>query len=101
MHWLNKKNMMEAEVGKTAKYLRDKQGIPEKAKENLKEFVRIKKALIDALKNEEMTIPQLSEKLSMSKDEVTFYLMTLVKYGDVAVGEIDDNDEYFTYKLNK
>ncbi|HOF97817.1 MAG TPA: hypothetical protein PLZ54_07425 [Paludibacteraceae bacterium] len=93
--------MMEAEIGKTAKYLRDKQGIPEKAKENLKEFVRIKKALIDALKNGEMTIPQLSEKLSMSKEDVTFYLMTLVKYGDVAVGEIDDNDEYFTYKLNK
>ncbi|HON01805.1 MAG TPA: hypothetical protein PLW20_05435 [Paludibacteraceae bacterium] len=93
--------MMEAEIGKTAKYLRDKQGIPEKAKENLKEFVRIKKALIDALKNGEMTIPQLSEKLSMSKEDVTFYLMTLIKYGDVAVGEIDDNDEYFTYKLNK
>ncbi|HOR38392.1 MAG: hypothetical protein KBG33_02080 [Paludibacteraceae bacterium] len=92
---------MEAEIGKTAKYLRDKQGIPEKAKENLKEFVRIKKALIDALKNGEMTIPQLSEKLSMSKEDVTFYLMTLIKYGDVAVGEIDDNDEYFTYKLNK
>ena len=92
---------MEAEIGKTAKYLRDKQGIPEKAKENIKEFVRIKKALIDALKNGEMTIPQLSEKLSMSKEDVTFYLMTLVKYGDVAVGEIDDNDEYFTYKLNK
>ncbi|HNZ61813.1 MAG TPA: hypothetical protein PK903_03545 [Paludibacteraceae bacterium] len=92
---------MEAQTGKTAKLLRDKQGVPEKAKENLKEFVRIKKALIEALKNGEMTIPQLSEKLSMSKEDVTFYLMTLVKYGDVAVGEIDDNDEYFTYKLNK
>ncbi|MBP9016519.1 MAG: hypothetical protein KBG17_02085 [Paludibacteraceae bacterium] len=92
---------MEAQTGKTAKLLRDKQGVPEKAKENLKEFVRIKKALIEALKNGEMSIPQLSEKLSMSKEDVTFYLMTLVKYGDVAVGEIDDNDEYFTYKLNK
>jgi len=93
--------IMEAQTGKTAKLLRDKQGVPEKAKENLKEFVGIKKALIEALKNGEMTIPQLSEKLSMSKEDVTFYLMTLVKYGDVAVGEIDDNDEYFTYKLNK
>lgn len=93
--------IMEAETGKTAKFLRDKQGIPEKAKENLKEFVRIKKAIIDALKNGDMTIVQLSDKLSMPKDEVTFYLMTLVKYGDVAVGEIDDNDEYFTYKLKK
>ena len=30
-----------------------------------------------------------------------YYLMTLVKYGSVKVGEIDDMDEYFTYKLNK
>lgn len=35
--------MMETEIGKTAKYLRDKQGIPEKAKEQLKEYNRIKR----------------------------------------------------------
>ncbi len=92
---------MEIEIGKTAKYLRDKQGIPDHAKEQLKEFNRIKKAIVDALKEQEMTIPQLAEKLQMSKPDISYYLLTLVKYGVVAVGEIDDMDEYFSYKLVK
>ena len=38
------------EKGKTAKYLREKRGgIPEQAKENLKEFNGIKKRMLDAL----------------------------------------------------
>lgn len=92
---------METEIGKTAKYLRDKQGIPEKAKEQLKEYNLIKKVITDALKEEDLTIAQLSEKLQMPKSEITFYLMTLVKYGLIVTGEIDDMDEYYTYKLVK
>ncbi|MGV8963541.1 MAG: hypothetical protein ACOH2V_09205 [Candidatus Saccharimonadaceae bacterium] len=92
---------MKAEVGKTAKYLRDKQGVPEKAKEELKEYNRVKKALTGALKEEELTIAQLSDKLEMDKSEVMYYIMSLVKYGIVAIGEIDDMDEYYTYKLVK
>lgn len=92
---------MKVEVGKTAKYLRDKQGVPEKAKEELKEYNRMKRAITGALKDEELTIAQLSEKLQIPKPEVTYYLMSLVKYGIVAVGEIDDMDEYYSYKLVK
>ncbi|MDD2243632.1 MAG: hypothetical protein VB024_12225 [Dysgonamonadaceae bacterium] len=90
---------MEIEVGKTAKYLREKQGVPEHLKEELKEFNRIKKAISEALKNEELTIAQLSEKLKMSNSETMYFVTTLVKYGVVAVGEIDDMDEYYSYKL--
>ena len=90
---------MKAEIGKTAKYLRDKQGVPERVKEELKEYNRIKKAITGALKEEELTIAQLSEKLEMDKSEVMYYLMSLVKYGIVAIGEVDDMDEYFSYKL--
>ncbi len=92
---------MKAEERKTAKYLRDKQGVPEKVKEELKEYNRIKKSLTGALVEEELTIAQLSEKLQMPKHEVTYFLMSLVKYGIVAIGEIDDMDEYYTYKLVK
>lgn len=92
---------MKVEARKTAKYLRDKQGVPEKAKEELKEYNRIKKAITGALKDEELTIAQLSEKLQMTKPEVTYYLLSLVKYGIVAIGEIDDMDEYYSYKLVK
>jgi len=93
---------MEVEKGKTAKYLREKLGgIPEQAKENLKEFNGIKKRIIDALKDEDLTIKQLTEKLQIPSDEVVYYLMSLIKYGFVKTGDIDDMDEYYTYKLNK
>ena len=88
--------------GSTAKYLREKLGgIPEQAKENLKAFNAIKKQILDALKDEDLTIKQLTEKLNMPSDEVVYYLMSLVKYGFVKTGEVDDMDEYYTYKLNK
>jgi hypothetical protein len=89
------------EKGKTAKYLREKLGgIPEQAKENLKHFNGIKKQMLEALKEEDLTIKQMSEKINMPTDEVMYYLMSLVKYGYVKTGDIDDMDEYYTYKLN-
>jgi hypothetical protein len=93
--------MEEVEKGKTAKYLRDKIGVSEQAKDNLKEFTRIKKSITDALAEGDMTIDQLTTKLSMPKPDVVYYLMSLVKYGVVKTGDIDDMDEYYTYKLNK
>jgi hypothetical protein len=93
---------MEVEIGKTAKYLREKLGgIPEQAKENLKEFNAVKKKMLEALKEEDLTIKQMAAKINMPTDEVVYYLLSLVKYGFVKTGEIDDMDEYFTYKLNK
>jgi len=93
---------MEIEKGKTAKYLREKLGgAPEQAKENLKAFNRIKKSMLDALAEEDLTVKQMAEKLSMPTDEVVYNLMSLVKYGFVKTGDIDDMDEYYTYKLNK
>jgi len=93
--------METIEKGKTAKYLRDKQGIPQQAKDNLKEFNRIKKTLLAALAEKDMTIKELSETTRMSSADVMFYVMSLVKYGLVAVGEIDDMDEYYTYKIKQ
>lgn len=90
---------MEIEVGKTAKYLRETQGVPERVKEQLKEYNRWKKLIVDALKEEELTVPQLAEKLQQPKSDVMYYLMSLIKYGIVKTGEIDDMDEYFSYKL--
>jgi len=93
---------MEVEKGKTAKYLREKLGgVPEQAKENLKEFSRIKKQMLEALATDELTIKQLAEKLNMPTDEVMYHLLSLVKFGFVKVGEIDDMDEFYSYKINK
>ncbi len=89
------------EKGKTAKYLREKQGIPERVKENLKEYNQIKRKITEVLKEGDLTVAQIAEKTGLSRPDALYYLMTLVKYGSVKVGEIDDMDEYFTYKLNK
>jgi DNA-directed RNA polymerase specialized sigma subunit len=92
---------MEVEKGKTFKYLREKREVSQAAKDNLKQFIKIKREILDALKGKEMTIRELTEKLGMPRHEVVFYLMTLVKYGNVKTGSIDDMDEYYTYKLKK
>jgi predicted transcriptional regulator len=94
-------NIMEVEKGKTAKYLREKQGVSQVAKDNLKTFNTIKKAILDALKDGDLTILELTQKLNMPKHEVVYYLMSLIKYGFIQTGEVDDMDEYFSYKLKK
>lgn len=92
---------MEIEKGKTFKYLREKREVSKAAKENLKQFTRIRKVMVDALKEKDMTIDELTNKLEMPKHEIVYYLMTLVKYGNVEVGTIDDMDEYYSYKLKR
>ncbi len=92
---------MEIEKGKTFRYLREKREVPEEVKENLKNYTRVKKSITDALKEGEMTIGELSVKTGMPRSEVVYYLMTLVKYGHAETGEVDDMDEYFTYKLKQ
>jgi len=93
--------METIEKGKTSKYLRDKQGIPEQAKENLKEFNRMKKTLLAALTEKEMTLKELSEATQLPLADVMFHVMSLIKYGEIAVGAIDDMDEYYTYKIKQ
>lgn len=90
---------MNIEKGKTFKYLREKREVSESAKEKLKNFTRVKKSILDALRENDMTIDQLTQRLNIPKHEVVFYLMTLIKYGFVQTGEVDDMDEYFSYKL--
>jgi predicted transcriptional regulator len=90
---------MEIEKGKTAKYLKEKRPVPKEVTEQLKYFTKIKKSILTALKEEDKTIPQLALELNIPADEVMYQLMSLLKYGLVESGEIDDMDEYFQYKL--
>lgn len=92
---------MEIEKGMTYKYLRDKRVVPQEVKDELKEFNRIKKIVLEALKEGDQTIDQLTQKLNMPKHEVVYYVMSLIKYGFVQTGEVDDMDEYFTYNLKQ
>jgi predicted transcriptional regulator len=90
---------MDIEKGKTYKYLREKREVTQAAKDNQKQFSKIKKSILEALQESDLTIEQLTQKLNMPKHEVVYYLMSLVKYGSVQTGAVDDMDEYFSYKL--
>ena len=92
---------MEVEKGKTYKYLKEKREVSQAAKDNLKQFTKIKKAILDSLQEGDLTIEELTKKLNMPKQEVVYYLMSLVKYGFVQTGAVDDMDAYFSYKLKK
>ncbi|WP_372751444.1 winged helix-turn-helix domain-containing protein [Labilibaculum sp.] len=90
---------MEVEKGKTAKYRKEKNPVAKEVMENLKYFTKTKKRLMDALKDGDKTVPQLAEALSIPADEILYQIMSLLKYGFVETGKIDDMDEYFYYKI--
>ncbi len=92
---------MEQKKTRTIDILKQSRKIPDAAKERLKTFNRIKKAIKEALKDGPKTVPQVAEKTGLSLQETNWYLMTLRKYGEIVTGELDDMDEYFTYKLAK
>jgi hypothetical protein len=85
---------------RTVAVLKEKRTVPEHVQEARKKYTRIRKTLMEALKGEEgKTIPQLAEITGLDPSETTYYLMTLLKFGDVAVEGVDDMDEYYLYKL--
>ncbi len=92
---------MKTEKKQTYKYLKEKHTVSSEVKKQLKYYTKMKNAILKALENEDLTINQLSEKLSVPKDELMYYLMSLLKFNLIQTGEIDDMDEYFTYKRIK
>jgi len=85
----------------TVKAMKERRTVPEQVREELKQFNRIKKQILGVLKEEAQSIPQLADKTGLSREKVTYYLMTLLKYHDVDVDEMDENDEYYTYKTTR
>ncbi len=92
---------MNGEKGQTVKIMRERRKVSESVKKNLKDFNERKRAILKELSKEDLTIAQLSERTGMANDEMVYYLLSLVKFGFVRTGSIDDMDEYFKYKISK
>lgn len=75
--------------------------INELARENSRRYREIRKSIRKCLQDGPKTIPQIADALKLPSDEVTFYLMTCRKFGQVDVTGIDDMDEYYLYGVNK
>jgi len=91
---------MEKKI-RTVSILKETRKVPEHVNDERKKYVQIRKTLREALKEESKSIPQLAAATQLSLPDVTYYLMTMLKFGDVTVDGIDDMDEYYFYKLNK
>mgnify|MGYP001312431153 CR=1 FL=1 len=90
---------MSTENKQTYKILRETHKVSDKVKDNLKQFTREKKQILDQLKEGEKSIAELCTATQMKKDDMVFRLMTLLKYGFVQISRVDDMDEYYYYKL--
>lgn len=86
---------------KTINIIKETRKVPAHVAETRKKYMQIRKAILEALKEESKTVPQISAQISLPLPETTWYLMSLLKFGDIAVDAIDDMDEYYTYKLTK
>ncbi|MCD6557295.1 MAG: hypothetical protein J7K64_08895 [Bacteroidales bacterium] len=53
------------------------------------------------LESEHKTIPQISQETNIPIHIITKNLMTLIKYGNIKVGEMDETDEYYFYEFIK
>jgi Fic family protein len=86
---------------KTIDIIKEKRQVSEEVKEKLKYTRKINKEILNALKGKDKTIPEIAKETKIESHVVTYHLMTLLKYGKIEVGEIDDMDEYYFYKLKK
>ena len=83
----------------TIKAMKEQREVPVAVRERMKEFRRIKKMILEALKPEPMTIPEIADKTGLQKDVVTYNLMTLRKFGEIETDRVDDMDEYYYYRI--
>jgi len=81
----------------TVKILRETRKPSKEALSMLKEQNKIRKAIMEALKSEPKTIPELASELNMDSSVIMWYVMTMIKYGLIEVGE--EEDDYYKYKL--
>jgi predicted transcriptional regulator len=91
---------MEKKI-KTVDVLKERRKVSEHVTEGRKKYVQMRKAILEALKEEGKTIPQIAVSAGISSSETTYYLMTLLKFGEVSVEGMDDTDEYYIYQLKK
>lgn len=92
---------MEEKKRETFKIKRETHEVSQSVKDNLKKYNQMKKRIIEAFGDEELSVPQVATKLNLGKDETLYYVMSLLKFNILSVVSIDDNDEFYIYKLKK
>jgi predicted Rossmann fold nucleotide-binding protein DprA/Smf involved in DNA uptake len=68
--------------------------------EVLRDEMVMKDRIVDLLREEPKTIPELAEALGYPSHEVLLWVMALWRYGTVAEMKRGRNEEYFKYTLS-
>ena len=89
------------EKKRTIDHMKEQREVPAEVKERAKKYTAIKKSIKKALGDEELTILEIAEKTGMKPEEVTYYLMTMRKFGEVEFVDDDDVDEYYSYRIKE
>lgn len=88
-----------SEKQRTIDHIKKSRNVPSEVRERVKELASIRKEIRKALSDEPLTIPEIAEKTSMRTEEVTYYLLTMRKFGEIEVVDDDDVDEYYSYRI--
>lgn len=90
--------MIMSEKVLTVKLLREKGVKPkEETLARLKEQRQIRKKIVECLKGGEKTIPEIASETGLPSPLVTWYVMTMRKYGEIE--ETEEDGEYYRYRL--
>jgi ferredoxin len=65
----------------------------------MKDMPQVWRQITTSLKTGSKTIPDLATELDLSRELVTYNLMTMNKYSLVEADGLDDSDEYYAYKI--
>ena len=79
--------------------MKEKRKVPQSVKDSIKAFNKLKRKILKSLETGEKTIPEVAKEMDDDIDAITYNLMTLLKYGFIEAGEMDEDDEYYYYKL--
>lgn len=83
----------------TFKKLKEIMIVSDDLKEKLKIFNKNKGLIRKTLCDISKSIPTIAEDTGISSDNVTYVLMSMLKNGEIEVDGVDDEDEYYFYKL--
>jgi len=89
------------EKKRTVDHMKAQREVPAEVKERVKSYNAIKKSIKKALEGKELSIPEIAEETGMKQEDVTYYLMTMRKFGEVEFVDDDDVDEYYSYRIKE
>ena len=82
----------------TVDRLKGKIVVPDEIKEKSKHFAKMKSTIKAALKSGPKTIPEIASETRLPLGTVTYYVMSLNKFGEILAGN-DNEDDYYSYHV--